>query len=79
MLMADLKRMQNQIKVSKTNNGDAISSIVVAIEMMETLTKKLKYQRKIVLMTDGMGLIDADDMDEIAKKLNDDEIELVVM
>ena len=39
----------------------------------------LKYSRKIVLMTNGRGLMDADDIDEVSKKLNDDGIELVVV
>ena len=41
--------------------------------------KKLKYKRKIVLVTDGRGSMDADDASQITEKIKSDEIELVVM
>ena len=41
--------------------------------------KKLKYKRKIVLVTDGRGSMDADDVSQITQKIKADEIELVVM
>jgi ATP-dependent DNA helicase 2 subunit 2 len=52
--------------------------------MIMTFTKNpkgvpLKYARKIVLMTNGRGPMDSDDIDEVAKKLNEDGIELVVV
>jgi ATP-dependent DNA helicase 2 subunit 2 len=79
MVMSDLRKLQEGIKVSGTENGDAISAIVVAQNMIEVFTKKLKYYRKIVLVTDGRGLMDGDDIDAIAEKLNEDDIELVVV
>lgn len=74
-----LKKLQNDIKVSKTDTGDAISAVVIAIDMIEKFTKKLKYFRKIVLMTNGRGHMDADDIEEITRKLNEVDIELVVV
>ena len=41
--------------------------------------KKLKWKRKIVLITDGRGSMDADDVSQITQKIKADEIELVVM
>lgn len=41
--------------------------------------KKLKYNRKIVLVTNGRGSMDADDVSQITEKIKADEIELVVM
>ena len=41
--------------------------------------KKLKYKRKIVLVTNGRGSMDADDVSQITQKIKADEIELVVM
>ena len=41
--------------------------------------KKLKWKRKIVLVTDGRGSMDADDVSQITQKIKADEIELVVM
>lgn len=75
----DLKRLQIIMKPSNTDVGDAISAIIIAIDMIEKFTKKLKYARKIVLVTNGTGLMDFDDLDETSAKLNEDCIELVVM
>jgi ATP-dependent DNA helicase 2 subunit 2 len=79
MYMPQLKRLQREIRVSRTENGDAISAIILAIDMMEKFTKKLKYKRKIVLVTDGRGLMDGDDLEQVTDKLNEIHIELVVM
>jgi ATP-dependent DNA helicase 2 subunit 2 len=75
----DLKKLQKSVKPSKTDVGDAVSAIIIAIDMMERFTKKLKYARKIVLVTNGTGLMDSDDLDETSSKLNEDGIELVVL
>ncbi|KAK4692180.1 ATP-dependent DNA helicase 2 subunit 2, partial [Lecanoromycetidae sp. Uapishka_2] len=76
-----LKRLGPLITVSETNNGDAISAIVIAIQMIAKYCKKLKYKRKIVLVTDGRGTMeeDPDGIQEISKKIKADEMELVVI
>lgn len=79
MTMSSLKDLQGKIKPSSTWTGDAISAIVVSVDMIETLTKKLKYIRKIYLITDGQGAIDAEDIEEIAKKMNGSNISLTVL
>ena len=47
--------------------------------MIAKYCKKLKYHRKIVLVTNARGSIDADDASEITKKMINDGIELAVM
>ena len=47
--------------------------------MIEKYCKKLKYRRKVVLVTNGSGTIDGDDISEITKKITEDAIELIVM
>lgn len=79
MTMSSMKSLQASIKPSKTRYGDAISAIVVAVDMMDTFTKKLKWIRKIVLITDGQGPLDADDVKDIAQKMNDSNIQLTVL
>lgn len=79
MSMTGLRELRDEIKVSKTKQGDAISAIVVASTMIEEFTKKLKYNRKIILVTDGKGAMDADSVEEVAEKLNDVGIELIIM
>lgn len=79
MTMSALRDLQGKIKPSSTWTGDAISAIVVAVDMIEKLTKKLKYIRKIYLVTDGQGAIDAEDIEEIAKRMNGSNIALTVL
>lgn len=57
----------------------AISAIVIAIQMITRTCKKLQYRRRIVLITNGLGHLDVDDVDEITKKIVEDGIELFVM
>lgn len=57
----------------------AISAIIIAIQMISKYCKKLKYQRRIVLVTDGRGLIDEDGAPEISKKIKQEGIELIVV
>lgn len=57
----------------------AISAVVIAIQMIEKYCKKLKYRRRVVLVTNGCGTIDGDDISEITKKITEDAIEIVVM
>ena len=57
----------------------AISSVIIAIQMINTYTKKLKYKRRIVLVTNGTGPMNNEQLEEIQKKIEDDGIELVVL
>ncbi|KAI5465546.1 SPOC like C-terminal domain-containing protein [Mariannaea sp. PMI_226] len=79
MTMSSLRELRSRVRPSSTEFGDAISAIVVAVDMIDTFTKKLKWNRKIVLVTDGLGLIDADDIGDISKKMNDSNIQLTVL
>ena len=47
--------------------------------MITKYCKKLKYKRKIVLVTDALGYMDTDDSSEIIKKIVSDDMELVIM
>ena len=68
-------------KVELMLMDSAISAIVIAIQMITKHCKKLKWKRRIVLVTDGRGAIDADPdgIAEISKKIKEDEMELVVV
>lgn len=79
VVLSHIKELTNLIKPSNTEFGDAMSAIIVAAEMIGTLTKKLKYTRRIYLVTDGQGPIDADDVEQISNRLNDLDIELIVL
>lgn len=49
--------------------------------MIAKYCKKLKYKRKIVLVTDGRGALDADpdSVAEITNKIKQDDMELFIM
>ncbi|ODA80104.1 hypothetical protein RJ55_03062 [Drechmeria coniospora] len=79
MTMPNLRSLQSHIKVNQTSSGDAISAVVVAVDMIDSFTKKLKYMRRIILVTDGEGELDTDDVDDIANKMNDSKISLTVL
>jgi ATP-dependent DNA helicase 2 subunit 2 len=47
--------------------------------MISVHCKKLKYKRKIVLVTNGQGRMSNEGTDEITKKIKEDNIELVIL
>ena len=93
--MPDVRRLKQQLVPSSTDVGDgmftisrsnfalltqaAISALVIAIHMITTVTKKLAYTRKIILVTNGNGSVDADGLDAITSKCKEDGIELVIL
>ncbi|KAL8873132.1 MAG: hypothetical protein Q9174_001348 [Haloplaca sp. 1 TL-2023] len=81
ILLPDLKQLHSKIRLSQTVKGDAISAIVIAIQMITKQCKKLKYKRKIILITDGKAPLDADpeSVAEITKKITEDNMELVIL
>ncbi|KAK3388184.1 SPOC like C-terminal domain-containing protein [Sordaria brevicollis] len=79
MTMTSLRALQPKIKPSRTSSADAISAIVVAMGMIQVFTKKLKYKRKIILVTNGEAGIDDLQSEDVAAMLNEVGIELVVI
>ncbi|KUM55730.1 hypothetical protein ACN42_g11509 [Penicillium freii] len=79
VLMPDIRQLRETIKPSKTNRGDAISSIVIAMQMIIEYTKKNKYKRKIVLVTNGTGAMSDDNIEGIIEKMKEVNIELVII
>lgn len=81
MDMSSLKDLQKKVKPSSESMGDALSAVAIATHMITQFTKKLKYNRQIYLITDGLGPIDVDDNDlkDISAELNDNGISLVVL
>ena len=84
MEMSHLRELQSRIRPSHTEDGDTISAIVVGVERITEFTtlktgKMGKYARKLVLLTNGLGTIDGEDIESIAERINEFETELVVM
>lgn len=57
----------------------AISAIILAIDMITKYCKKNKFRKSIALITDGKCPVDGDDIEGIAKKLDEENIELKVL
>ncbi len=71
---------RNASRPAGTMNGDAVSSIVVAMGLIDAAApQRLKYKRKIILVTDGMGAIDSDDFEDISSQINKLGIEVTVL
>ncbi|KAM0720412.1 hypothetical protein Q7P37_004548 [Cladosporium fusiforme] len=77
--MAELRNLRNDLTLSSTDMGDAVSAIIIAIQMIVRQCKKLKYTRKIVLVTDAKTHIETMDLPQVIKKLKEDDIQLVVL
>ena len=77
--MPDLRRLREKVQLSNTDDGDAISAIILAIQMIASHCRHLKYKKKIILVTNGLGIMDVDDIDEISSKIKGDNIELIIL
>ena len=82
--ISHLNDLKKKLVSSDTDKGDAVSAIVLAVHLIDEFTtlksgKPGKYTRKIVLLTDGQGQIEDDDIAGIADKINESGIDLVVM
>ncbi|KAI9852654.1 MAG: ATP-dependent DNA helicase II subunit 2 [Thelocarpon superellum] len=79
ILMPNLRDLRDRIKPSRTDDGDAISALIIAIQMITTYCRKLKYQRRIVLITNGECIMEANDLAAIIEKIKEDGIELTIL
>ncbi|KAF2101399.1 putative Ku family DNA helicase [Rhizodiscina lignyota] len=79
VLMSHIRDLKDVIKPSNTEEGDAISALIIAIQMMAKHCKHLKYEKHIYLVTNGRGAYDDDLSDDIIKKVKEDGIQLTVL
>ena len=61
-----------------------VSALAVAVQLMDTATqnkagKPLKYDRRIIIVTDGRGEMDDGDLDDIAMKIQEVEAPIDVV
>ena len=59
--------------------GDAVSATIVAVDMIDRFTKKQRWTRRVCLVTDGEGAMDADDGEAVAEKMNASGIQMHVL
>lgn len=77
--MSTIRNLTSKIEPSRTNQGDILSAIVLAIQLIWVQCKALRYQRKIIVVTDGRGAIDLDGLPGIVEKVNELGIELTIL
>ncbi|KAI4617679.1 ATP-dependent DNA helicase II subunit 2 [Alternaria ethzedia] len=75
-LLGDIRMLQDQLKPSKTDSGDLLSALAVAVYMIGNATQgakgnPLKYDRRVIIVTDGRGQMDTSDLEEMAAKIKD--------
>ncbi|CAO2653109.1 Nn.00g025200.m01.CDS01 [Neocucurbitaria sp. VM-36] len=75
-LLGDIRNLQEHLKPSRTNDGDLVSALAVAVQMIDNATKgakgnPLKYDRRVIIVTDGRGDMDTGDLEQIAMKIKD--------
>ena len=68
MDIPSLEDLRSKIHSSNTEKGDAVSAIILAVDLVDRYTtlktgKPAKSGRKIVLVTDGQGSMDDDNFD----------------
>ena len=79
ILMPDIRELNEKLKPSHTNSGDAVSAIVVAIQMIDDFCGTKKYKKSIILVTRADGSLDGDGIEDIAEKLKHENISITVL
>lgn len=62
-----------------SNYIQALSAILVAMGMIIDFTKKLKFKRKIVIVTNGTGAMSLENYSDLTAKMLELKIELVIL
>ncbi|ETS79814.1 ATP-dependent DNA helicase II subunit 2 [Pestalotiopsis fici W106-1] len=82
MDLAKMRYLQTKIKPSDSDTGDCVSALIPAIQMIEKVAPaRLKFNRKIFMVTSGEAPLDLDpdDISSIAEKLQDNKIQLTIL
>lgn len=78
--MPDLRALEQTFHPNSTNEGDGISALILAVEMIRTHCKKLKYTKSIVLVTNGTGTFNTEDgMEAVTDEIKAQNINLTVL
>ncbi|KAF2249509.1 SPOC domain-like protein [Trematosphaeria pertusa] len=85
-LLPDIRSLEENLKPSATGEGDLISALAVAIQLIDRATtgktgNPLKFDRRIIIVTDGRGYMDTGDLEAITSKVRDYDppIEVVLL
>lgn len=79
MAMPELRALSPQIKPSETDTRDAMSAIILAIDLIMRHCRHLQFRKKIYLLTNATGPMDPDDIETTAQQIKQNNIELTVL
>lgn len=80
MDLAKMRALHAKIKPSNSETGDCISALVPAIGMIDKVApQRLKFNRKIFMVTSGEAPLDTDDITDIADRLREHNIQLTIL
>ncbi|KAF9382159.1 ATP-dependent DNA helicase II subunit 2 [Podila verticillata] len=73
-----MKGVQNDVEYGETM-GDCMDGLIVAVDMMSKFCKRLKYEKKIYVLTDACAEINKDDVEPVQGTLKEEGIQLNVI
>ncbi|KPI34965.1 ATP-dependent DNA helicase II subunit 2 [Cyphellophora attinorum] len=79
ILLPDLQRLPRILKPSNTDNRDILSGIIVGLDAIMKHCKQLKYKKKLIVVTNGLGAMDDDDVEDTAEQLKKNDVELLLL
>lgn len=79
VLMPELQALPAMLQPSKTDEGDVLSAIIIAVDMIVKHCRHLKYRKRIVVITNATAHIDSDDIEKTADQFKHNDIELVLL
>lgn len=79
MEMQQLKRLPDQLVPSRTDSGDALSAVILGVDMLMKHCRHLKFIKKLFLITNATGSLDADDIEQTAAQIKQNDIQLTVL
>ena len=79
ILMPELRELPKQLKPSSTDTGDALSAVILGVDMIMKHCRELKYTKRLYLITNGTGSMDADDIESTAAQIKQQNIQLTVL
>ncbi|KAF8944812.1 ATP-dependent DNA helicase II subunit 2 [Haplosporangium gracile] len=73
-----MKGVQNDVELGE-HAADCMDALIVALDMITKFCKKLKYEKKIYILTDSYSEMNTDGSEQITTALHDDNVQLNVI
>lgn len=79
VLLSHLQQLPKLLKPSNTDKRDVLSGIILGVDLIMKHCKHLKYKKRLIVITNGIGGMDTDDIADTAAAIADQGIELVLL